>query len=128
MRGDMEKNGVLGVGKSRDEAEDVPDLDSSHSTDTKGTEVSLGQPAVDDVRRADVNTLQNCDNEGVGAQPEAQMPDAPREEGEREGEIRRGNESGDSRLSLAWSADASERVASTRAANRRAQAAATRQA
>ena len=74
MRGDIKKKDVWGVGKSRDEDEDVPYLDSSHSTDTEGTEVSLGQPAVDDVRVADVNTLQKCDDKGVGAQPEARIP------------------------------------------------------
>jgi len=56
------------------------------------------------------------------------MPGASREEGEREDEVISGNESGNSRVSLAPSADASERFARTRAANRQAQTAATRQA
>ena len=65
--------------------------------------VSLGQPAVDDVRGKDVNTLQNCDDKEVGAQPEARILDVPGEEEEQEEVVRSESESGDSRVSLARS-------------------------
>ena len=121
----MEHGDLFGVGNPRHEVENTPYVDSLQSTGTEGTGDSLGQPIVDDETHADVNTLRNCDDEGVGAPPEARIPDASGEEEEKEEEeVGSGSESADSQASARF---ARARAANRRAHGLRARATATRQ-